>query len=138
MSFNRVILVGNLTRDPEIQYTPKGTAVARIGLAVNHTWKDESGEKKEECSFIDCEAWGRTAEVITEYHSKGSAILIEGRLKMDTWEDKNTKEKRSKLKVVVESFSFVGGKREGAGSAPKQKELPVEKEAGHHQDEVPF
>jgi single-strand DNA-binding protein len=118
-SFNKVILMGNLTRDPELRYTPKGTAVAKIGLAVNRTWATESGEKKEEVSFIDVEAWGRQGEVIAQFMKKGRPILIEGRLKLDSWEDKNTKQKVSKLKVVLESFSFVDSNRgEVEGGAP--------------------
>jgi single-strand DNA-binding protein len=123
-SFNKVILVGNLTRDPELRYTPKGTAVAKIGLAVNRTWKSESGETKEEVSFIDVEAWGRQAEVIGQYMRKGRPLLVEGRLKLDTWEDKNTHQKQSKLKVVLEGFSFLDSKGpEGAtpaGEAPRR------------------
>jgi single-strand DNA-binding protein len=112
-SYNKVLLMGNLTRDPELRYTPKGTAVAKIGLAVNRQWKSESGEQKEEVSFIDIEAWGRQAEVIAQYMKKGSPLFVEGRLKLDSWEDKNTKQKVSKLKVVLESFNFIGGPREG-------------------------
>jgi len=112
-SFNKVIIAGNLTRDPELRYTPKGTAVTKIGLAVNRTWKSESGEQKEEVTFIDVEAWGRQGEVIAQYMKKGRELLVEGRLKLDSWEDKNTKQKVSKLKVVLESFSFIGGNREG-------------------------
>src|SRR6476469_3417380 len=99
-SFNKVILMGNLTRDPELRYTPKGTAVAQIGLAVNRQWKSESGEQKEEVTFINVDAWGRQAEVIAQYLKKGAPLFMEGRLKLDTWEDKNTKQKVSKLKVV--------------------------------------
>jgi single-strand DNA-binding protein len=110
-SFNKVILAGNLTRDPELRYTPKGTAVAKIGLAVNRTWVGEDGQKKEEVNFIDVEAWGRQAEVIGQYMKKGRPLLIEGRLKLDSWEDKNTKQKVSKLKVVLESFSFIDSNR---------------------------
>ena len=117
-NFNKVILAGNLTRDPELRYTPKGTAVARITLAVNRTWKGESGESKEEVSFVDVDIWGRQAEVISQYMKKGRPLLVEGRLKQDTWEDKNTKQKQSKLKVVLESFSFIDSNRgEGGGGA---------------------
>jgi single-strand DNA-binding protein len=119
-NFNKVIIVGNLTRDPELRYTPKGTAVARITLAVNRTWKSESGEAKEEVSFVDVDVWGRQAEVIGQYMKKGRPLLVEGRLKQDTWEDKNTKQKQSKLKVVLESFSFIDSNRGGGegGEAP--------------------
>jgi single-strand DNA-binding protein len=116
-SFNKVILAGNLTRDPELRYTPKGTAVAKIGLAVNRTWKGETGETKEEVTFVDVEAFGRTAEVIAQYLKKGRPILMEGRLRYDTWEDKNTHQKQSKLKVVLENFSFIDSKGSDAGGA---------------------
>jgi len=127
-SFNKVILVGNLTRDPELRYTPKGTAVARITLAVNRTYTSgEGGEKKEEVSFVDVDIWGRQAEVISQYMKKGRPLLVEGRLKQDTWEDKNTKQKQSKLKVVLESFSFIdsGGGRSGEGAAPARPASPA-------------
>jgi len=115
-SFNKVILAGNLTRDPELRYTPKGTAVARLGLAVNRTWKSETGESKEEVTFIDVDAWGRHAEVISQYLKKGRPILMEGRLKLDQWEDKNTHQKQSKLRVVLENFQFLdSGRGDGAG-----------------------
>ena len=118
-SFNKVILAGNLTRDPELRYTPKGTAVARITLAVNRTYTLEGGEKKEEVSFVDVDVWGRQAEVISQYMKKGRPLLVEGRLKQDTWEDKNTKQKQSKLKVVLEGFSFLdSGRGEGGGAPP--------------------
>jgi len=123
-SFNRVIVAGNLTRDPELRYTPKGSAVAKIGLAVNRTWKTESGETKEEVTFIDIEAWGRQAEVIAQYMRKGRPLLVEGRLKLDTWEDKNTHQKQSKLKVVLESFSFIDSKGTDAGPVPPSAEAP--------------
>ncbi len=127
-SYNKVILMGNLTRDPELRYTPKGTAVAKIGLAVNRQWKSESGEQKEEVTFVDIEAWGRQAEVIAQYMKKGSPLFMDGRLKLDTWEDKNTKQKVSKLRVVLENFSFVGGNREGGsggGSRPMASSSPA-------------
>jgi len=116
-SFNKVILAGNLTRDPELRYTPKGTAVARITLAVNRTYTaGEGGEKKEEVSFVDVDVWGRQAEIISQYMKKGRSLLVEGRLKQDTWEDKNTKQKQSKLKVVLESFSFLDSGNRGGGN----------------------
>ena len=117
-SFNKVILAGNLTRDPELRYTPKGTAIARIGMAINRTWKTETGETKEEVTFVDVDAFGRQAEVIAQYMKKGRPLLIEGRLKLDQWEDKNTHQKQSKLKVVLDGFSFLGTRGEdGGGSA---------------------
>src|SRR5437762_14062549 len=121
-NFNKVILAGNLTRDPELRYTPKGTAVAKIGMAVNRSWKNEAGETKEEVTFVDVEAFGRQAEVIGQYMKKGRPFLVEGRLKLDQWEDKNTHQKQSKLKVVLESFSFIDSNRGGGegvgGEAP--------------------
>jgi single-strand DNA-binding protein len=126
-SFNKVIIAGNLTRDPELRYTPKGTAVARITLAVNRTFSNEGGEKKEEVSFIDVDAWGRQGEVIAQYLKKGRPLLVEGRLKQDTWEDKNTKQKQSKLKVVLESFSFIDSNRgdeQGGGGPPRTQRQP--------------
>jgi single-strand DNA-binding protein len=110
-NFNKVILVGNLTRDPELRYTPKGTAIAQIGLAVNRYWTDEQGQKKEEVTFLDIEAWSRLAETAGKYLSKGSPILVEGRLKMDSWEDKETKQKRSKIKIVAETIQFLSAPR---------------------------
>jgi single-strand DNA-binding protein len=106
-SFNKVILAGNLTRDPELRYTPKGTAVTQVRLAINRTWKSDTGETKEEVTFVDVDAFGRQAEVIAQYMKKGRPLLVEGRLKLDQWEDKNTQQKQSKLKVILESFSFI-------------------------------
>ena len=116
-SFNKVVLVGNLTRDPELRYTPKGSAVVKFTLAINYNYKTEAGENKEEVSFVDVEAWSRRAEVIAQYMRKGRPLLIEGRLKQDTWEDKNTHQKQSKLKVVLESFSFIDSKGQEGGVA---------------------
>ena len=117
-SFNKVILVGNLTRDPELRYTPKGVAIAKLGLAVNRTWKTESGETKEEVTFVDVDSFARQAEIIAQYFKKGRPILVEGRLRLDTWEDKQTNQKRSKLGVVLESFSFLDSNRPAEGGAP--------------------
>jgi single-strand DNA-binding protein len=116
-SFNKVILLGNLTRDPELRYTPKGTAVARLGLAVNRKYNTEAGETKEEVTFIDIDAWGKQAELISQYLRKGSPLFLEGRLKLDQWDDKATGQKVSKLRVFLESFQFVGGPRQGEGGA---------------------
>ncbi len=117
-SFNRVILAGNLTRDPELRYTPKGTAISRITLAVNRSFSTETGERKEEVTFIDVDVWGRQAETIAQFMRKGRPLLVEGRLKLDTWEDKNTHQKQSKLKVVLESFTFIDSRGGGAEGAP--------------------
>ena len=116
--FNKVVLVGNLTRDPELKYTPKGTAIGVIRLAVTRKYRNEAGETKEDTTFLDVEAFGRSAETIGQYMRKGSPILIEGRLRMDTWDDKQTGQKRSKLVVVAEGFQFLGGPRSGDGAAP--------------------
>ena len=117
-SFNKVILVGNLTRDPELRYTPKGTAIAKIGLAVNRSWRSESGEQREEVTFVDVDIFGRTAENVGQYMRKGRPILIEGRLRLDSWDDKNTGQKRSRLGVVAETVQFLGGGRDGAVAEP--------------------
>ena len=114
-NLNKVMLMGNLTRDPEIKYTPKGTAIANFGIAINRVFTPEGGEKREEVTFIDLEAFGRTAEVIGEYFKKGKPIFIEGRLKLDQWDDKTTGKKMSKLRVVVESFEFLGSREGGGG-----------------------
>ena len=107
-SFNKVILMGNLTRDPELRYTPKGTAIAKFGLAVNRAWKTETGETKEDVLFIDVEAFSRQAETIGQYLKKGSPILLEGRLRLDTWDDKQTNQKRTKILVTAENVRFLG------------------------------
>ena len=150
-NFNRVILAGNLTRDPELRYTPKGTAIAKIGLAINRTWKTDTGETKEEVTFVNVDAFGRQAEVIAQYMKKGRPFLVEGRLKLDQWEDKNTHQKQSKLKVVLEGFSFIdsrpadssaaptGPRPAAAAAAPADAPAPAEPEAAEpEQDDVPF
>ena len=152
-NFNRVILAGNLTRDPELRYTPKGVAIAKITLAINRTWKSETGETKEEVTFVDVDAFGRQAEVVGQYMKKGRPFLVEGRLKLDQWEDKNTHQKQSKLKVVLEGFSFIDSKGAAGGvpsDAPRARPAaapaatanapaPAEPEAPEpEQDDVPF
>lgn len=117
-SYNKVVLLGNLTRDPELRYTPKGSAVARLGLAVNRSYKTESGETMEEVTFIDIDAWGKQAELIAQYLRKGNPLFVEGRLKLDQWDDKNSGQKVSKLRVVMENFQFIGGRAEGGSGAP--------------------
>jgi len=114
-SYNRVVLVGNLTRDPELRYIPSGMAVTDIGLAVNEKRKNANGDWIEETTFVDVTLWGRTAEVVSEYATKGAPLLIEGRLKLDTWDDKQTGQKRSKLKVVGERMQLLGAKGQGGG-----------------------
>ena len=121
-SYNRVILLGNLTRDPELRYIPSGMAVTDVGLAVNDKRKNANGEWIEEVTFVDVTVWGRTAEVMSEYLSKGSPVFIEGRLKLDSWEDKDG-QKRSKLKVICERMQMVGGKGQGGadGGGPRAR-----------------
>src|SRR3989440_11979423 len=128
-NFNKVILAGNLTRDPELRYTPKGTAIAKIGLAINRTWKNEAGETKEEVTFVDVDAFGRQAEVIGQYMKKGRPFLVEGRLRLDQWEDKNTHQKQSKLKVILESFSFIDSVRTDMPGAESSRGRPAAPQA---------
>ncbi len=121
-NYNKVILIGNLTRDPELRYTPKGTAIAKIGLAINRSWRDANGELKEEVTFVDVDAFGKQAETLGNYMKKGRPIMVEGRLKLDTWEDKQTNQKRSKLGVVMEAFQFLdykGGDEASGGTRPR-------------------
>ena len=113
-NFNKVYLMGNLTRDVELKSIQGGSTVARIGLAVNRNFTTQSGEKREEVCFVDCEAWGRTGETMAKYLSKGRPVFIEGRLKLDQWEDKEGN-KQSKLRVVVEGFQFVDSRGGGEG-----------------------
>ena len=117
MNLNKVQIAGNLTRDPELRYTPNNTAVCSFSIATNRKWKSAAGEQQEEVTFIDCDAWGKTAEVINEHLRKGRPIFIEGRLKLDQWDDKDGG-KRSKMKVVVDSFQFVDSKPGGQSQQP--------------------
>jgi single-strand DNA-binding protein len=120
VNFNKVIIAGNLTRDPELRYTPSGRPVAGLSVAINRTWKSETGEQREDTTFVEVEAWGRQGEVVAQYFKRGRPILIEGRLRQDRWEDKTSGQKRSRLLVVLESFSFldsVGGRGEGQGNS---------------------
>jgi single-strand DNA-binding protein len=114
-NYNKIILVGNLTRDPQLKYLPSQMAVAEFGLAVNHKYRTKNGEDREEVCFVDCSAFGRSGEVINQYCQKGKQLLVEGRLKYDSWEDKQGGGKRSKLTVVVENFQFLGGRDGGSG-----------------------
>ena len=121
-SFNKVILMGNITRDIDVRYTPNGSAVTDLGLAVNRTWFDkQSNSKKEEVSFIDVTLWGRQAEIAGEYLAKGRSVLIEGRLNLDQWDDKESGKKRSKLKVVCEKHDN-GGRQRGRSSKPTSRQ----------------
>lgn len=115
--FNKVILMGNLTRDPETKTTTSGQTVTNFSLAVNRTWRGQDGQQQEAVSYIDCVAWGKAGEIIAQYLQKGRAVLVSGRLDQRSWEDKETGGKRSKVEVVVEDFNFVGG-GEGGSNGP--------------------
>lgn len=114
-NLNKVMLIGNLTRDPEVRYTPKGTAVTDVGMAINRNFTLDDGERREETTFVDITFWGRQAEVIGEYMKKGRPLYAEGRLQLDQWEDKNSGQQRSRLKVVGENFQFLGGRDDQGG-----------------------
>ncbi len=126
-SVNKVILIGNLTRDPEVRYTPKGTAVSDIAMAVNRVRTGDDGNRIEEVTYVDVTLWGRQAEVAGQYLAKGRSVYIEGRLQLDTWDDKATGQKRSRLRVVGENMQFLGGQgqggggSQGGGGAPQQQ-----------------
>lgn len=154
-NYNKVILVGHLTRDPELRYTPKGTAVAKLGLAINRVWTNEAGEKKEEVTFVDADVFGRTAENCGQYLRKGRPLLVEGRLKLDQWDDRETGQKRQRLGVIGEFVQFLGtaaGKGEAApargdarptGRPADPDELPSSAAAAQaaptpESDDVPF
>lgn len=153
-NLNKVMLIGNLTRDPELRYTPKGTAVADISLAINRVWTNEQNQKQEETIFVDVTLWGRQAELAQQYLTKGRGAYIEGRLQMDTWDDKETGKKRSKLKVIGENLQFLpdgrGASHGGASQhspAARPAHRPAEPphgasaaQAGDFQDEdeIPF
>lgn len=126
-SLNRVFLMGNVTRDPEVRYTPKGTAVCTLGVAVNEYFTSQTGEQKEETVFVDVDLWGRQAETAGQYLAKGRPVFIEGRLRLDQWDDKETGQKRSRLKVVCLRMQLIGPPRAGA----EVKEAPpVEEGSG--------
>lgn len=137
-SFNKVLLMGNLTRDPELRYTPKGTAVAKLGLAVNRVWTSEAGEKKEEVTFVDVDTFGRTAENCGKYLAKGRPVFVEGRLKLDQWDDKQTGQKRYRLGVIAETIQFLGGKSSTPAAAPTSPAAPEAEPPPPADDNVPF
>lgn len=120
---NVVLIGGNLTRDPEVRFTPSGACVAQFGLAVNRKWKDKTGQTKEEVTFVDIEAWGKSAEFIRQYFAKGSAMLVQGRLRLQTWVDKQANQKRSKIVVSADRVSFLGGKK--PDGQPGQTQRPA-------------
>lgn len=146
-SVNVVILAGFLTRDVETRYTPKGTAVANFSVAVNRKWRGDDGQQNEEVSFFECVAWGKTAETIAQYFKKGGAILVQGRLKQESWDDRESGKKRYAVKVIVESFNFVGdskgsGGDPGTGGGYRQPQpatrLAPQTESAEPEDNVPF
>src|SRR5947208_12513809 len=142
-NLNKVLLLGNVTRDPEMRCTPKGSAVCDLGVAVNRAYTTDSGEKREEVTFVDVTLWGRTAEVASEYLKKGRPVFIEGRLQMDTWDDKQTGQKRTRLRVVADNMQLLGSRAQGAAEAPGesgQTSAPPKKAAPSEpdEDEIPF
>jgi single-strand DNA-binding protein len=151
-NLNRVLLIGNLTRDPDLRFTPKGTAVTEIGLAVNRVYTGEDGERKDETTFVDVTLWARLAEIAGQYLKKGRPVFIEGRLQLDTWDDKQTGQKRSKLRVVAENIQLLGTRQEGelptapaprrtsgAGAAPPPARTePRDPDLDAEPDDIPF
>ena len=156
-NLNRVLLIGNLTRDPEVRYTPKGTAVTEIGLAVNRVYSGEDGEKKEEVTFVDVTLWARQAEIAGQYLKKGRPVFIEGRLQLDSWDDKQTGQKRSRLRVVAENLQLLGSRQDAesassasssfstsaprrppATSAPPARPEPRDPDLDTEPDDIPF
>jgi single-strand DNA-binding protein len=151
-NLNRVLLIGNLTRDPEIRYTPKGTAVAEIGMAINRVFTSDDGEKREEVTFVDVTLWSRLAEIAEQYLKKGRPVFIEGRLQLDSWDDKQTGQKRSRLRVVAENLQLLGARGEGdpggTGGAPAPRRSapapaprpnpPKDPDLDTEPDDIPF
>jgi single-strand DNA-binding protein len=138
---NKVILIGNVTRDVEVKTTPKGTAVAGITLAVNRNYKADSGERREEVTFVDVELWGRVAEIAGEYVKKWNPLYVEGRLKQDSWEDKDSGQKRTKLKVVAEGIQLLGSRQGAAKAATGERSVEAASEApraSEPDDDIPF
>ena len=115
--FSKAIITGNLTRDPELRTTPNGASVCSFSVAVNRVYRDSNGEQKEDVSFIDCSAWGKLGEMISQYAKKGSGVLVSGRLDQRSWEDKTTGSKRSRVEIVVEDFNFTGSARDNNNSS---------------------
>ena len=138
-SFNKVILVGNLTRDPQVRYIPSGMAVADVGLAVSRSWTDKgSNQRREEVTFVDVVLWGRTAEIAGEYLAKGKQVLIEGRLQLDQWDDKETGQKRSKLRVVGETMTMLGSRQDGGGGSGSGGRGPANAPSQHNDSSGSF
>jgi len=136
-SFNKVILIGNLTRDVELKHLPKGTAVCNLSLAVNRRWKTEAGEEKEDVYFAECKAFGKQAETIAQYVRKGHPLLVEGRLTREEWDDKKTGDKRSTTRIMIETFQFLKERSEGAAPAPRAQ-APTAPKPDLDADDLPF
>ncbi len=138
-SFNKVLLMGNLTRDPQLSYTPSNTPVADFGLATNRKWTSKDGSQKEETCFVDCRAFSKTAETINKYLKKGMPVFIEGRLTFDSWTGQDG-QKRSKHRVTVENFRFVGGGGSSGAPAAQAEAAPdeVENNSQGAKDDIPF
>lgn len=148
-SYNKVIVCGNLTRDPEVKYTPGGTAVCELGLAINRSWFDkQANQKKEETTFVDVTLWGKAAEIAGDYLRKGRGVLIDGRLQLDQWEDRQSGEKRSKLKVIGESMQMLSAKgdtgkadddqRQSGRPSSRKQVAPADEDPSFADDEIPF
>jgi len=151
-NLNRVLLIGNLTRDPEIRYTPKGTAVADVGLAINRVLNTEEGERREEVTYVDVVLWARLAEIADQYLKKGRPVFIEGRLQLDSWDDKQTGQKRSRLRVVAENMQLLGSRSEseaaastttprrspGAAAPAPRPQQPKDPDLDAEPDDIPF
>lgn len=145
-NYNKVTLMGNLTRDPEVRYTSNGTAIAKLGMAINRYWRNQEGQQQEETTFVDVDAFGKQAETIGQYLKKGRPIMVEGRLKLDQWDDKQTGQKRTKLGVVLENFQFLDSRGDGGGGSPVgQPQESAKPSTGQQQsggfaedDDVPF
>lgn len=141
-SFNKVILIGNLTREPELKFLQKGTAICNISMAVNRRWKNEAGEEKEDVYFADCKSFGKQAEVLAQYVKKGHPLMIEGRLSREEWDDKQTGAKRTATRIIIEQFQFLRGKDDGG--EPAQRRQPAAAAAAPaakpdlDDDDVPF
>ena len=144
MNINKVTIAGNITRDPELKATPGGASVASMTVAVNRTWKDQSGQLQEDVMFADVTAFGKTADIVAQHLKKGNPIYLEGRLKLDKWDDKKTGEKKSKLRVIMESFQFVGSKQATAETTKPERQkptiddLPAIATTETNQDDIPF
>ena len=138
---NKVFLIGNLTRDPELRVTPKGTAICSFGLAVNRQYRDESGTARDETTFVDIEAWGKQADLVARYLAKGAPAMIEGRLKLDEWTDKTSGQKRHRLKVVLENVQFLGARSNGTPAEVREVEQvsrpPAAKPVPHAPESAP-